>query len=281
MLLPLQPVECADEHVHVQTMLTTGSKGFGPKLKVYDFALYTNPSQLQQACPLAARLPPPPASAATATADASDSAWASPPAGAILGESNDAGGVSDDEVDADAPGRSTRSERRRARRAERTARRERRARASADGICKEVRGNTAVEMSLTVRPARDIPLALLRSEYRRILKNRMQAVGGSPDDPSLQELLRFFDAAALPAAATRGRCIRKGTPVHFSRSSTGALTAVAAGETLTTVSSAKLCEAVFDLYLGEAPVSKKARDNASTALHAMLSDASQPLSITV
>lgn len=127
-----------------------------------------------------------------------------------------------------------------------------------------------VEMSVCVRPARDLPLLMLRAEYSRILRRRMHAVGGSPDDAALRALLSYFRAAALPAAATRRGCIRRGTLVQISRARSGHLCATADGAPVATVHSPKLCEAVFDLYLGDAPVCRKAQAQARVALEHML-----------
>lgn len=82
--------------------------------------------------------------------------------------------------------------------------------------------------------------------------------------------MAYFDAAALPPSVTRNGCIRKGTTLHFARSRRGALTATADGRPLTTVTSPKLCAAVFDLYLGDEPVCRKARAEAGASLQRML-----------
>lgn len=127
-----------------------------------------------------------------------------------------------------------------------------------------------VSMSLYVRPARDLPLLMLRAEHGRILRRRMRAVGGSPDDPALQTLLSCFNAAALPVGVTRRGCVRRGSALLFSRSRSGRLCATADGAAVATVHSPKLCEAVFDLYLGEAPVCREAKAQARVALERML-----------
>ena len=142
---------------------------------------------------------------------------------------------------------------------------------ASQGLTDRVRAaSDQVEMSLCVRPARDLPLLMLRSEYSRILRKRMHAVGGSPEDPGLRTLLSYFKAAALPAAAMRRGCVRRGTVMVFSRSRSGWLRATAAGTPVATVLSPKLCEAVFDLYLGEAPVCARAKAEARTAFEALI-----------
>lgn len=139
-------------------------------------------------------------------------------------------------------------------------------------LFQQVVTNHDVEMSLTVRPSRDLPLVLMASEYKRILRKRMKVLGGNPNDEALTTLLQYFDADKLPPKATRRGCIRKDTTLHFCRTKNGVLTAVANGTLLTSVHSRKLCEAVFDLYLGDAPVSKKARATAGQTMLEMITN---------
>jgi hypothetical protein len=234
----------------LQDLTATGSKQWGTwwdgrgllKVKIYDFAIYTNVQQLAHACPHTPRATAP----------------ILPPA---AGANN---------ADATTPPPRLRLRRLRMHRADTAG--------ACAGICKDVGGNLAVEMSLCVRPARDLPLTIMRSEYKRILQKRLKALGGNPEDPSLHSLMAYFDPALLPATATRGGCIRKGTVLNFSRSRRGSLSVDVEGMALTTVDSRKLCEAVFDLYLGDAPVCRKARAAASDSLQAMRS---QPLTLSI
>ena len=53
--------------------------------------------------------------------------------------------------------------------------------------------------------------------------------------------------------------MKKGTVLVFRRDGNGRLRARANEYDLTEVSSTKLCQAVFDLYLGDQPVSRKAK----------------------
>lgn len=62
----------------------------------------------------------------------------------------------------------------------------------------------------------------------------------------------------------------------FSRSKSGNLTTTADGALVATVQSPKLCEAVFDLYLGSHPVCKKARDTAKEKYEGIVTS-SKPL----
>lgn len=53
--------------------------------------------------------------------------------------------------------------------------------------------------------------------------------------------------------------MRKGTVLIFKRDCNGRLKARANEHELADVNSGKLCQAVFDLYLGDQPVSRKAK----------------------
>ncbi|GFR44649.1 hypothetical protein Agub_g5939 [Astrephomene gubernaculifera] len=55
-----------------------------------------------------------------------------------------------------------------------------------------------VDVSLTIRACRNLPLPLLRQEFERILLRRHQMAGGRADDPALQELLSYFSRDKLP-----------------------------------------------------------------------------------
>jgi len=52
-----------------------------------------------------------------------------------------------------------------------------------------------------VRASRNLPLALMRGEYERILRRRLAVVGGSPDDGALQEMLSSFRWAAIASGS--------------------------------------------------------------------------------
>jgi hypothetical protein len=64
---------------------------------------------------------------------------------------------------------------------------------------------------------------------------------------------------ALPASIKQGSSVRKGTVLVFTRSTSGSLSARAGDHDLITVQSQPLCSAVFDLYIGDQPVSRKAK----------------------
>ena len=50
----------------------------------------------------------------------------------------------------------------------------------------------AIAVCQVVRASRNLPLTLMKGEYERILRRRLTAVGGSPDDAALQEMLSSF-----------------------------------------------------------------------------------------
>jgi len=62
---------------------------------------------------------------------------------------------------------------------------------------KELRSSNDMDMALVVRAARNLPIRLLAGEYERILKRRLAAVGGSPDDSALAEMVTCFRCSAV------------------------------------------------------------------------------------
>ncbi|KAF6255920.1 hypothetical protein COO60DRAFT_164720 [Scenedesmus sp. NREL 46B-D3] len=153
---------------------------------------------------------------------------------------------------------------------------------------------SAVAMSLILRAARDVPLQLLSEEYEKVLKRRLARAGGSASDAAaLQQLLASFtdqhrlppavragssssgsagagvselEAAAPAGGGASGGSVAKGAMLVFERSGDGAVTARVGPHVLGAVHSPKLAEALFDLYLGDQPVSKSAKDAAAQTL---------------
>lgn len=64
---------------------------------------------------------------------------------------------------------------------------------------------------------------------------------------------------ALPTSIRTGSAVRKGTVLTFRRDTGGQLSASANALPLVTVRSEPLASAVFDIYFGEQPVSKRAK----------------------
>ena len=125
-------------------------------------------------------------------------------------------------------------------------------------------------MSLMVRASRNLPIKLLAKEYERILRRRIQRVGGSQTDTALAQMLQSFDEKSLPDSIKQGGSVKKGTLLTFTKQGAGTMTARANGQQLMTVQSPKLCQAVFDLYLGDQPVSKESRQAAGDAVLGMM-----------
>lgn len=122
-------------------------------------------------------------------------------------------------------------------------------------------------VSLLLRAARDIPLAQLREEYEKILKRRLSRVGGDPSDPALGQLLDCFsDPRRLPPSAVAGgSAVRRGASIVFTRR--GPVVEARVGHHhLGSVTSNHLAEALLDLYLGDLPVSGRAKAGAADTL---------------
>ena len=137
-------------------------------------------------------------------------------------------------------------------------------------FCKTLRSTDDIDMSLMVRASRNLPIKLLAKEYERILRRRIQRVGGSQADKALAQMLQSFDEKALPESIKQGGSVKKGTLLTFCKQGAGLMTARADGQQLVTVDSPKLCQAVFDLYLGDQPVSKDSRQAAGDAVMGMM-----------
>lgn len=143
------------------------------------------------------------------------------------------------------------------------------------GMADQLKAHPGVPMSLTIRAARNLPLPMLSDEFERILQRRHEKVGGASDDPALREVLSYFSRERLPSAVVQGDAVRKGASITFSRSPGGELITQAGGAMVGRVVSPKVCEALFDLYLGEQPVSKRAKAAAGDALVRLLQEQQQ------
>lgn len=66
----------------------------------------------------------------------------------------------------------------------------------------------------------------------------------------------------IPDNIKQSGSVKKGTLLVFRREGGGRLSAQANEHELANVQSSKLCQAVFDLYLGDQPVSRKAKQAA-------------------
>lgn len=127
-----------------------------------------------------------------------------------------------------------------------------------------------VDMSLVVRASRNLPLKMMMGEYERILRRRLNSVGGSPNDPALPDMLAAFSEDRLPKDMVKGGNVQKGSVLMFKKTAGGKVTAAADGQDIVTVSSPAFAAAVFDLYLGNRPVSPEARVTALDAAARMM-----------
>ena len=82
-------------------------------------------------------------------------------------------------------------------------------------------------------------------------------------DPAwLTSILRLgvdYREEELPEAIKHKKSVRKGTVLVFTRDPAGLLSAKADQHDLIAVHSKPLCDAIFDLYIGDQPVSKRAK----------------------
>ena len=79
-------------------------------------------------------------------------------------------------------------------------------------------------------------------------------VGGQTSDPGLNQMISMFQESQLPPSSTHNGNVRKGTTLTFSRYGSSLHTAIN-NRPVGAIRSPKLCEAMFDLYIGEQPVS--------------------------
>lgn len=115
------------------------------------------------------------------------------------------------------------------------------------------------EFSVVMVTARNIPLKLISSEYDKILRRRVQKVGGSEEDnPQVNKVLSIFSEDRFPSQCLQGSSIKKGTVLTFAKDK-DTLSAMANGMSLGAVTNANVCSAFFDMYMGTEPVHEGAR----------------------
>lgn len=137
----------------------------------------------------------------------------------------------------------------------------------------QLRSNDEVDMSIVVRASRSLPLVMMSTEYEKILKRRLLRVGGRTDDPSLPGFLEMFKHDRLPAQVQdKQNYVKRGSTMCFKRHRDGTLTTYADDHKVGVIKSKALCSALFDLYLGDEPVSLEAKTLAGNRLVNMVSD---------
>jgi len=148
---------------------------------------------------------------------------------------------------------------------------------AAPAFGRALRSADDVPMTLAVRLRHTLPVPMLRSEYRRILGRRVARVGGSPSDAALDRMISHFRADALPPGARAGRgSVKMGTVLEFVRGPGGSLAASADGVPIVRVESPALAAAVFDIYVGDMPVSPEAKLEACAAAAALVAGTERP-----
>eukprot|EP00210_Caulerpa_lentillifera_P003834 g3662.t1 len=135
----------------------------------------------------------------------------------------------------------------------------------------QLRSNNEVDMSIVMKTSRSLPLDTMSMEYEKILKRRLVRVGGRTDDPSLPVFLDMFKLERLPAQVhDKQKNVKRGSVMCFKRNRDGTLTTYANDHKVGVVKSKALCSALFDLYLGDEPVSVDAKTLAGNRLIDMI-----------
>ena len=116
------------------------------------------------------------------------------------------------------------------------------------------------ELSVVMITARNIPLKLISSEYEKILRRRLQKVGGGSerDDQGVSKVISIFSEDQFPPQFVEKGGIKKGTTLTFGKKG-GVLSASCNGTALGSVNNPKVCSAFFDMYIGTEPVHEGAR----------------------
>lgn len=120
------------------------------------------------------------------------------------------------------------------------------------------------ELGMTVRLVvhyKGLSRDMVRKAFETSLKNRLRKYGGGDDEPGLLAFSRHF---SQPMEISRGTII----DVRWQKG--GCLSMSVSGKAMDTIVSAKLCRAFFDLYIGEPPVSPRAKQEIGEAFAKML-----------
>mmetsp|Transcript_1936 Transcript_1936/g.5708 ORF Transcript_1936/g.5708 Transcript_1936/m.5708 type:complete len:355 (-) Transcript_1936:826-1890(-) len=126
-----------------------------------------------------------------------------------------------------------------------------------------MRSSSDFGLSLLVRTNLPLPIGMMAREYERILRKRIEKLGGDRHDPHLDAMLECFKEDNLPDHVKRGPgTVRKGTLLTFHRTEGGGLAAKANHELLGETPSPRVSGALFDLYLGDNPVHGRAKKEA-------------------
>lgn len=111
------------------------------------------------------------------------------------------------------------------------------------------------DLQMTVRLVvhyRGLKLGMVRNAFEGSLRRRLRKIKGVADDDGMIAFCSYF---------SKDISLSPGTTIDFHRLSGGRLRTEIGGKELGTIYSHDLCRAFFDLYVGEEPVSLKAKQD--------------------
>lgn len=111
------------------------------------------------------------------------------------------------------------------------------------------------DLQMTVRLVvhyKGLKLSMVRNAFEGSLRRRLRKIKGVADDDGMIAFCSYF---------SKDISLSPGTTIDFHRLSGGKLRTEVGGEELGTIYSHDLCRAFFDLYVGEEPVSLKAKQD--------------------
>eukprot|EP00249_Psilotum_nudum_P006875 c20128_g1_i3 orf=488-850(-) len=106
-----------------------------------------------------------------------------------------------------------------------------------------------------------VKMNMVRSAFETSLRNRLRKIKGSDDDDGLRSFCSYF---------TEGLSVPRGSVIDFHWHPGGQLRTELEGREIGTISSLDFCRAFFDLYIGDPPVSLKAKHEIGEKLVHML-----------
>lgn len=120
------------------------------------------------------------------------------------------------------------------------------------------------DLGMTVRLMvhyKSLKMAMVRSAFDTSLRNRLKKIKGMEDDEGLEAFNSYFSQNLL---------LPRGTIIDFRWLPGGHLRTEIDGELLGTIRSRDFCRAFFDLYIGDPPVSCKAKEEMGEKLSQIL-----------
>eukprot|EP01024_Parvocaulis_polyphysoides_P016744 TRINITY_DN17438_c0_g1_i2.p1 TRINITY_DN17438_c0_g1~~TRINITY_DN17438_c0_g1_i2.p1 ORF type:complete len:274 (+),score=17.06 TRINITY_DN17438_c0_g1_i2:519-1340(+) len=135
-----------------------------------------------------------------------------------------------------------------------------------------VTSDSSVPMTLMLRAQRPLPVSILQKELGEVLSRRIVQVSRSEGDSGLNRFLKMLQIDNIPIHCLNGQNLTKGTTVAFQRDVDGKLTLRCGSRSLGQLQGVPVTAALFDLYLGDQPVCKKARYNIGQSVELMKND---------